>query len=321
MNAPTPELQQRFSDWQRHLTSTSRDSQSPSEIAGRQQILISAVSAGIEAFTEYLRTELDLGEPGGIGPPPLPRRIDPSELRDPPLQLERELYSSFEGHTTPSEASQPLFWTRCHYQWIASGHFGDNLFGAFLGSLVNGAEEKTTEAATRNLLRRMGGLPHVRGKVSVLNDCPISRAWWRGRLAVLAAERSQGSFDVDTAHRVLHSSNDAWSRLVGHSVRRVTVINHSSVRAALIEQYRNASRDSGGIPAAEFQTVIRLLARHGPALIFDALSASELSELTAQAIADARSGNDDDLPSAPATPVQPTRPATLTLPLTRFLRR
>ena len=107
-------------------------------------------------------------------------------------------------------------------------------------------------------------------------------------MATLAAESGQGAFDEHAAHCVLHSSNDAWSRLVGHSVRRVTVINHNSVRAALIDHYREASRDSGGIPAAEFQDVIRLLARHGPALLFDALTWDELCDLTARAVAEIR---------------------------------
>lgn len=321
MKAPTPEMEQRFSDWQRSLTLTDKRKQSPVDVTERQQALIDAVNAGASAFANHLQAELGLGDPGGIGAPELPRRLDPAEFRDPPLLLERGLYSAFGGQVTPAEASQPLFWTRCHFQWIASGQLGENLHGALLGTLTTGGQESTTEAATRNLLRRVGGLPHVRGKISVLNDCPISRAWWRGRVGMLAAERSEGSLDAEVAHQVLHSSNDAWSRLALHSVRRVTVINHSSIRAALVYHYREASRDTGGIPAAEFQDVIRLLARHGPALIFDALTWEELCELAARAIEEVRGESEPPDPGTSHSPPTPNPPATPTQQLTRFLRR
>ena len=135
MKAPTPQLQQRFSDWQRNLTLTNKASQTASEVEERQRALVAAVNAGPTEFTEYLRAELGLSAPGQMDVPLLPRQLDPSELRDPPLQLEREICASFSGRVTPSEASQPLFWTRCHYEWIASGLLGDNLSSALLGTL------------------------------------------------------------------------------------------------------------------------------------------------------------------------------------------
>ncbi len=328
MKQPTPQMEQRFSDWQRGLTLTDKRKQSAAEVAQRQRQLIEAVKGGSQSFVEDLRSELELSDQANIEAPPLPRAIDPSELRDPPLQLERDLVTAWADKLNPRDASQPLLWTRCHLQWIADGQFGERLDEAFLGTLGSGIEEKTTEAAARNLLRRLGGLPHVRGKVSVLNDCPLSRAWWRGRIAALATEHCQGAFDVETAHRVLHSSNDAWLRLVGDSVRRITVVNHASVRAALINEYRTASRDSGGVPPKEMQTGVRLLARHGPAVIFDALDWSELCDITSEAIKQARagaqdSGPDDDnelaVQNVESKP-PPSHPASLTERVMRSLR-
>ena len=297
MNQPTPELEQRFSDWQRGLTLTDKKSQSMAEVAARQSDLVDAVKAGSASFADYLGKALEL-EPGSLGAPPLPRKIDPSEFRDPPLQLESDLFAMWSSELHARAAAQPLLWTRWHLQWISEGQFGERLDQALLGTLANGSEEKTTEAATRNLLRRLGGLPHVRGKVSVLNDCPLSRAWWRGRLAMDAAEECEGAFDALTAHRVLHSSNDAWARLVGDSVRRITVVNHSGLRAALIYQYRTAGRDSEPVPAQELQTAVRLLARNGPALVFGALSWEELLDQAATALALARAAPDGATPEA-----------------------
>lgn len=300
MNQPTPELEQRFSDWQRGLTLTDRKTQSAEEVVERQSDLIDAVKAGSASFADYLGKALEL-EPGSLGAPPLPRKIDPSEFRDPPLQLEADLFAMWSSELHAHAAAQPLLWTGWHLQWISEGQFGERLDEALLGTLANGSEEKTTEDATRNLLRRLGGLPHVRGKVSVLDNCPLSRAWWRGRLAMDAAKECEGAFEALTAHKVLHSSNDAWRRLVGDSVRRITVVNHSGLRAALIYQYRTASRDSEPVPSQELQTAVRLLARNGPALVFGALSWEELLDQAAAAVALARAESDATSPQAEDT--------------------
>lgn len=318
---PTPEMEQRFSDWQRGLTLTDKRNQSAAEISRRQRELIDAVNGGSSSFAGYLREALRIDPGIEVDAPPLPRNVDPSELRDPPLQLEQDIHIGWLDHVQPRDASQPLQWTRRHLKWIEDGRFGERLHEAFLGTLSSGAPEKTMEAATRNLLRRLGGLPHVRGKVSVLNDCPLSRAWWRGRLAADAAVHCDGSFDAETAHRVLHSSNDAWARLVGDSVRRITVMNHDNVRAAVIDQYRNASRDGHAVPAREMQDAVRLLARHGPILTFGMLSWTDLTSLASEAVELAR----QDVEEPTVTDPEPANPADLpttpTQQLTRFLRR
>ena len=321
MKQPTPELEQRFSDWQRGLTLADRRNQSASEISGRQNELIEAVNGGSSLFADYLRNALGIDTSAELEAPPLPRSIEPSELRDPPLQLEQDLFASWSGQLHPRDASQPLQWTRCHLKWIEDGRLGERLNEAFLGTISSGAEEKTTEAATRNLLRRVGGLPHVRGKVSVLNDCPLSRAWWRGRIAADAAGHCEESFDAATAHRVLHSSNDAWARLVGDSVRRITVMNHTAVRAAIIEQYRSASRDGQSVPPREMQSAVRLLARQAPMLTFGALDWADLRKLTADAVAKARQEEEGSREADPTPTNSDKSPTTPTQQLTQFLRR
>ena len=146
----------------------------------------------------------------------------------------------------------------------------------------------TTDRAVRNLFRRMGGLPHVRGKLSVLADCPISCAWWRRRVAQLAAaesERVGDPFTVEDAHRVLHAGSDAWARLVADSVRRITVVNSSRLHAALIAEYFDAARDERGLPAGELQAVVRELATFGTTLCFDTVPWNELRAIVARAVA------------------------------------
>ncbi len=288
MKPITAEDEQLFSDWQRGLTLWNKPNQSATEVHERQVALRDAVHGGTATFVAYMQDELGLATGESDDAPALPRSLDHTEFRDPPFQLERQIYEAWRDIVKARFASQPLFWTRAHASWIDQGRLGEQLRPALLGALQSGKPMGNDEAATRNLLRRLGGLPHVRGKVSVIQDCPLSRCWWRGRIAEGAAQASHGELDGETAHRVLHSTNDAWDRFAGDSVKRITAINHASVRAAVICQYREASRETGGVDAHEMQDAVRILARYGPPVIFDGLDWSELCELAAASVAQAR---------------------------------
>ena len=286
MKPPTVEMEQCFSNWQRGLT-TDKRTQSSQEVKDRQDELIASVRQGSASLGKYLRTQLGIDAGTEIEAPLLPRQVSAAEFRNPPFQLERELYERWTNQLNANQASQPLIWTHWHVHWIEQGQFGERLDEALLWSLSTGAEEKKPEDAVRNLLRRLGGLSHVRGKVSVLSDCPFSRAWWRGRISNVVSSASEGTLGTQAAHRVLHSNNDAWARLVGDSVRRITVANNARLLAALLCQYDAAGRDGDGVPAQEIQRALRLLARRGSILAFDAVAWSELLDIAQYAVSDA----------------------------------
>ncbi len=296
MKQLTVKTNQRFSDWQRKLTSNGNAAHD-AEVPQRQQALRAAVRDGPDALVAYLREQL--GVPGAetIAAPLLPRNIEPGEFRNPPLELEVECCRAWKDKIEPRQAAQPLFWTLCHIRWIEAGRLGAQLEASLCGALESGNPPDKLEAATRNLLRRLGGLPHVRGKVSVLSDCPLARAWWRGMIARQASDTWPDRLDPETAHRVLHSNNDAWARLVGDSVRRITTINHSQVRAALINHYRDASRIDGGLVPQELQLAAQIIARQSEAVLFSAMASTELTALTAAAVEQARRS----VASAPTT--------------------
>ena len=286
MNPPSVELEQRFSDWQVGLVTMPR--RVNTHVAERQQALYEAVDSGPVVLARHLRTELGIPETEAIDAPTLPTMLSASEFRNPTFEYERKLAPDWAGRILPREAAQPLFWTRCHIDWLERGYLSNKTDEALTGKLTSGAREDSTENGARNLLRRLGGLPVVRGKRSVLMDCPLSRAWWRNRLAQHIAASSDGKFTADAAHRVLHASNDAWARLVGDAVDRITVMNSSRARGALLYQYRDASRDVGGIAPLELQRAARAMAREGVALTFDVLDWSELLDLAAAAVEQAK---------------------------------
>lgn len=295
MMEPSNEHRERLSTWQTAAVQTGRkdDQQAAThneKAKPLQDELIAAVKDGPRALTSHIRGKLGLGVGQDIDAPALPRPLTSSEYRDPPLALELDLCGALPG-LTPAIAAQPAFWTLCHIAWIEADCFEPPLEPFFLGAKVTGKMPMTTDAAVRNLFRRMGGLPHVRGKLSVLADCPISCAWWRRRVARLAAaesERVGDPFSIEEAHRVLHAGSDAWARLVGDSVRRITVVNSSRLHAALVTEYRDAARDGGGLPAKELQAVVRELATFGTTLCFDTVPWTEMRDIVARAVAATR---------------------------------
>lgn len=285
MKQLTPAIEQQFSDWQRSLAVRGKDT--PAIVQERQEELHQRVGAGPAAFAAYLRAALDLTPDEVIDAPRLPRPVTATEYHDPPLELERTLHQSWSNTVCARDAARPLFWMLAHIHWLEAGSLGDRIDAALLRG---GSRDKTPDQRTRNLLRRIGGLPHVRGKVSVLSDCPMSRAWWRGSIAADIVSASGDDFDLDASHvhRVLHSNNDAWARLAGNSVHRVTVINQARVRAALIAQFAAATRDGEPVVARMMERAAQLLARHGHALFFDTLSWDDLSAIAHNAVEEAR---------------------------------
>ena len=126
-----------------------------------------------------------------------------------------------------------------------------------------GSKSNTSEARTRNFLRRTGGLRRVRGNVSPLTDCPISAAWWRYRTATDVSRVAQAEgedLDVRAAHDVLHNK-EVWSNLVTMSLKRVTAVNAPRARAAAVAALRNRGINSSQVEIrTEVQSLIRRLA-------------------------------------------------------------
>ena len=285
MNQLNPGVEQHFSNWQRGLAT--RGKTIPASVADSQMELHRVVSEGPLAFAAYLRDQLGLTDEDSIDAPALPGSIDASEYRDPPFNLERTLSRSWDGLIRRRDASRPVFWTLAHIRWLEEGQLGDQIEETLLRG---GGRDSTEDQRTRNLLRRVGGLPHVRGKISVLSDSPISRAWWRGSVASEIAGAAADDLTLSAAdvHRVLHSHNDAWARLIGDSVHRITVMNQPRARAALVKLYEGATREGEPVRPLEMQLAARLLSRHSVALAFEHLDWDELTDIAREALDRAR---------------------------------
>lgn len=258
----------RHSDWQKSLTyekKKHRDPNSEQAVQRRQEVeqnqarLIAATEAGPEAAKSYLLEALGTDEHAArTAVPGLPNPLTPGEMTRLPVHAERELARTLDGCLTPAQAAEPAVWALCHAVWISDDVFGADLAAVFLDA------GSTSEARTRNLLRRTGGLRHIRGNVSPLVDCPISRAWWRRRIArdtasVVTAETGD-ELDTDAAHEVLHKP-EIWSNLVGMSMRQVTAVCAPRARAAAVVALRRLGTAAGQTARARTQGAIRALGR------------------------------------------------------------
>ena len=270
----------RYDQWQRscvfkqhrHGKWGDADPQLKAGVRRCQQELVAAVHAGADGLGIFLREKLGLSATERIWAPPLSRvQLGAGDLLRPSSELEAELASAC-GTIPPRLASRPLFWFLCHIAWIEEGRFGYT--GQRLAEVLL-AGRASREAQTRNFLRRTGGLAHVRGNVSVLTDCPLSRAWWRHRIAAQVEQASRGRLPQATALRALNSSA-AWSELASASLRRDTVVNQPRARVAVLARLAHRLDEKGRLNKRDAKEVLAAVADHGARRSFEHTPLDEL---------------------------------------------
>lgn len=229
-------------------------------IRARQEELQAAIRGGHEALGAYLRRVLHISN-RALDALELPRReLTPDECQAPPIELERELWEAWRG-LKPRLASRPVFWLLCHVEWIEQGRFGKT--GHRLAAALGSRRGKNLEAKTRNLLRHTGGIPHERGKTSVFSDCPLARAWWRGRLAEQVAVVAEAGMSAQEAHSVLHANRQTWETLATLGIRKVTAISQPMARAAVVSRLQACLHKHGRLRPADVHEAVAPVARMG----------------------------------------------------------
>ena len=249
MSASFDAYVERHEDWQRSLIYVKKefpDQEASDAIERRTQVeqrqfwLHEAVSSGSQSTWRYFAEELSINslEGWGVEIPELPNPLTAGEMETSlPEYVEQQLGSLWADAIPVAYAATPAFWTLCHARWIANGMFGEDIATVFFR---NPPEQ---EARVRNLLRRMGGLHHVRYNVTSFLDCPIAKGWWRWRFATSAsslAREAGRDLALRDAHRVLRSGQ-LWERLIELSLKQVTAVNSERARSALIAAFSDNS--------------------------------------------------------------------------------
>ena len=232
-----------------------------------------------------------------------PYPMTENEYKDPPDGTEQDLYASWSS-LTPAVACRSTFWAQVTLDHIRQGRIQSVYLASNGGSLPGGAERidaalqdrtvdapKRIDACVRTVLRRLGGLPEVRGNRSVYVDCPFARAWWRERLVAQAA----GGDDqcARLVRRVVRIHQTYWEKLVDRIVFRNSTFGSMNIRNALLRtlaQFLGANPDSDLRTYQSFQRLCRRTTAYQGRLELSVLSETELDELMASIVASASSG-------------------------------
>lgn len=90
----------------------------------------------------------------------------------------------------------------------------------------------------RRVFLSMGGLQRIRGSVSVIGDCNLSRLWWMGHFIEKACDDRELALDEDVAREVL---NPCWPEIAEFAIRRLTIVGNPSLMAGLIAYLHDSS--------------------------------------------------------------------------------
>ncbi len=218
-------VERSFSEWQQSLVEQKRSKNPAPTLIQRQQELVAAATSS-DRLATLLRQKLGAAPELLEEVPPL-QGVTADEMLTSNFEWERHVGLQLEA-VTPQQALSSPWWYICHIAWLRADTFPnppDVAFNARVNpkvlstdpaSMPNSASE-TLDRATRNLLRRLGGLPHIRRLYRVAIDPPISRAYWRYRLAADAVANAPAGANLtaEDCHRTLHRSS--WDRFMERS--------------------------------------------------------------------------------------------------------
>ena len=194
-------------------------------------------------FIAYIENALDTQD--GIELE-LADRMSEAEFGNPPSDTERRMFDAWR-ELTPRIACRVAFWGRVTFRHIQDGRIESSFLAGNGGGTVTGAQRidaalnaegeasaKLMDACVRTVLRRLGGLPEVRGNRSVYVNCPLARAWWRERLVAEVATGEGEGLERQIRAVVHPDSQQYWEDLVTFVVSRNSVFGSVEVRNILV---------------------------------------------------------------------------------------
>ena len=229
---------------------------------------------------------------GTVGPALAPERMTESEYKDPPASTEQTLYTSWSA-LPPAVACRSTFWAKLTIEHIKARRIQSVYLAANGGNLPGGAERidfvlddttgqgpKRIDDCVRTVLRRLGGLPEVRGNRSVYVDCPFARAWWRERMVNQAANGNTQMTAVVRA--VIRTNQTYWEKLIDRIVFRNSTFGSENIRNAFLRAlalFVQSTPASELTSSPELQRLCRRVATYQGSRELSILSDSELDAL------------------------------------------
>ena len=189
------------------------------------------------AFLEYLASHGVGTEFESLGTPLLPVKLQESEFVKAPVSTARMIRSTYRS-LSPQEAASVNVWNAITLHNIQADRLeashlaassdktsGRHRIQKALRARNRKQKRKQVDDCVRTVFRTMGGLRRIRGYVSVISDCTLSRHWWMGH----AIENS--AIDDDRAWEEL---NRFWGVIAEYAMRRLTIIGNPVLMHGLI---------------------------------------------------------------------------------------
>jgi hypothetical protein len=211
-----------LSQWQKSLVAKKReaDDTPPAERAAAQQEFLRATGHSAHTAADALRNALRYPADQALDIPTLKTPLGVADIQTPAMTWEQMLHKSLAqpetgAPATRADAAQVLFWVACSLRWLESDGLEGSPVAMFTKKPVRPllprdpsslapVDRLVLDDGTRDVLRGIGGIPHVRtGLTHHLLDCPAARAWWRVEIAEQAAAHSDGTATVADCHEVL----------------------------------------------------------------------------------------------------------------------
>lgn len=172
-----------------------------------------------------------------------------SEYRDPPSSTEKTLYDSW-AELTPTVGCRTTFWAYVTIRHIKESKIQSKYLASIGGNMSGGGERidfvldeqkpvqpKLVDDCVRTVLRRLGGLPEVRGNRSVFVDCPFARAWWRERMIRQAAKEDVGM--ENRIRNLVRTNQSFWEKFIDRIVFRNSTFGSNNIRGAFLRALAN----------------------------------------------------------------------------------
>ena len=208
---------------------------------------------------------------GSAAAPAIPEPLTESEFKEPPARTERTLYETW-STLPPATACRSTFWAHVTLDHLRQSRIQSSYLAANGGSLRGGLERidhvladtsdrgaQLIDLCVRTVLRRLGGLPEVRGNRSVYVDCPFARAWWRERWVEHAA---QGDPQLAKHLRaVVRTSQTYWEKFIDRVVFRNSTFGAENLRSAFLRSLAQFVRDNPETKLLRTDAIQRLCRR------------------------------------------------------------
>ncbi len=245
---------------------------------------------------EFLKTFLEIDKVGAEEPSIISCRLTEDEFKQMPIGTEQAIYKSLET-LTPSIACRSTFWANVTLSYIKKKRIKAIFLAANGGTVGTGAERidralydttkqapQTIDACVRAILRRLGGLPEIRGNRSVYVDCPLARAWWHERIITQASGSDKR---VEQEVRLIVRFNQTyWEKLIDRMVFRNSTFGSEEIRGSLLRNlaHINEHQEADLSSTKLLQRVCRRAAAFQGRLELSVLDVNEIDSIMEKAI-------------------------------------